>query len=69
MRDQPTSATRIPLGPQVLQVPPSVTEYLLGLGLGAARLDATQMWFSHSKGRIELHVGDIDISSVSDSDL
>ena len=33
------------------------------------RLDATQMWFSHSKGRIELHVGDIDISSVSDSDL
>jgi hypothetical protein len=51
----------IPIGVQTVQVPLQVTSYLRSLPNNSApELDATQVWFSHLKGKLVLHLGDFE---------
>jgi hypothetical protein len=62
------AAVNIPIGTQEIQVPASVTSYLQRLPVrSSAALDGTRVWAGRSKGRLVVHVGDVEVVEGEDN--
>jgi hypothetical protein len=59
----------LPIGTHCIKVPPHVAQYLWSLAAQEVpHLDGTRVWFQNNKGRLVLHLGDVDFGEASLND-
>ena len=65
--DPASSRVDVPIGEQSVRVPSTVRTYLQALpDPSRALLDATRVWVGRKRGRLVVHVGDVDGAAFED---
>jgi hypothetical protein len=63
----PGEPHEIPVGRQTIALPPSLAPTLAALPAGARpELVATRIWFEHARGRLVLHIGDVEAGRLDE---